>query len=76
MQLNIYIPKAKERLIEEIQRLARKKNRSKNELVVAALEVYLKENDMADTAFGVFDLGIGDGALERASLHEQRLGQV
>lgn len=73
MQLNVYIPKAKVRLVEQIDRLARQKHRSKNELIVAALEAYLKAHAQTEAAFGTYDLGTKDNALDRGSLYEKRL---
>ncbi len=44
MQLNIYVPKEKESLIEALHSTAKRTGRAKNELVLEALERYLKED--------------------------------
>ena len=47
--LSIYSPKGKERLARELGRLARKKDRSVNYLVVRAIEEYVKQESKRKT---------------------------
>jgi hypothetical protein len=54
MQLNIYVPKEKEDVIEALDRAARRTGRPKNELALEALEAYLGG---APGELGVFHLG-------------------
>lgn len=44
MQLNVYVPKEKAGLIEELDRTAKRTGRAKNELVLEALEHYLRQD--------------------------------
>lgn len=71
MQLNVYVPKDKVSLIEAIERLAREQHRSKNDVVLRALEQYLDEYRDPPT-FGRYDLGV-TGPLRRRDLYEGRL---
>ncbi len=72
MQLNIYVPKNKERLLQQIERLAQNQHRSKNEIVLKALETYLTQHRDDEFEFGVFDLG-SSRSIERGALYEERL---
>jgi len=67
MQLNIYVPKCKEKLIQGVERLARKEHRSKNEVILAALDQYVKEHLTQEVEFGVYPLGAEPGARLEAS---------
>lgn len=42
MQMNIYVPKDKENLVDALERAAADSGRPKNELVLEALERYLR----------------------------------
>jgi len=72
MQLNIYVPKNKERLLQQIERLAQNQHRSKNEIVLKALETYLTQHRGDDFEFGVFELGSAR-TIARGALYEERL---
>ena len=54
MQLNVYIPRDKEAIIEELDATAKRIGRPKNELVLEAVEAYLVEHR---PALDVFRLG-------------------
>ena len=54
MQLNVYVPREKERVVAALNETARRLGRQKNDLVIEALESYLAETR---PAVGVFRLG-------------------
>lgn len=54
MQLNVYVPKDKEAVIEELDAAAKRMGRPKNELVLDAVEAFLAERR---PALEVFHLG-------------------
>ncbi len=54
MQLNIYVPKEKTRVLEALDEATRRTGRPKSELVLEALEGYLRQ---VRPQFGVFHLG-------------------
>lgn len=73
MQLNIYVPKGKEKLVEGVEQLARKEHRSKNEVILAALEQYVKEHLAQEIKFGVYPLGVRAGGTVRDKLYGEYL---
>jgi hypothetical protein len=54
MQLNIYVPKEKHHIIISLEEAAKATRRSKNELILEALEHYLPD---ISTTLGKFSLG-------------------
>lgn len=71
MRLNIYVPKGKEKLVREVGQLAKKQRRSKNEVILLALEEYLRDHRAEAVKFGVYDLGAK--RIDRRKLYEQYL---
>jgi len=69
MQLNVYVPKEKAGLIEELDRTAKRTGRAKNELVLEALERYLREEK---PQWRTFDLGEFEMP-SRAEIYEEYL---
>lgn len=65
MQLNVYIPKEKARLIEALDEAAKRTGRQKNEIVLEALEGYLVR---VRSKLDVFHLGAVEPAT-RDELH-------
>ena len=62
VQLNLHVPKDRERLLSELDRAARELDRPKSQLVLDALERYLKDLDERlvrdlDEDIPVYDLG-------------------
>lgn len=58
MQLNVYVPRDKERVIAALDQAARRLGRQKNELVLDAIETYLDRVPAASTgSVGIFHLG-------------------
>lgn len=55
MQLNIYVPKDREMLLDSLDRIAKLTNRPKNEIILDALEEYLTKQAVAP--LGKFNLG-------------------
>jgi len=56
MQLNIYVPKRREKLVKEVEQLAKKQRCSKNEIILLALEEYLSNHRAEFVKFGVYEL--------------------
>jgi len=54
MQLNVYVPKDRAKVIEALDETAKRTGRQKNELVLEALEAYLSKTR---PALGAFHLG-------------------
>lgn len=75
MQLNIYVPKDKEKLVEEVARIARRERRSKNKIILQAVGEYVREHAAGKAAFGVYSLGAKAGALDRRQLYEEYLDE-
>ncbi len=75
MQLNIYVPKDKEKLLNEIERLAHKEQLSKNEIILAALERYLQEHLCQEVRFGVYSLGVKAKSIDRHALYREYLNR-
>lgn len=71
MQLNIYVPKGKEKLVQEIDQLAKKQRCSKNEVILMALEEYLRNHRADSVKFGVYELGATQ--IDRKELYGQYL---
>lgn len=69
MQLNVYVPKDKEGLIEELDGTAKRTGRAKNEIVLEALERYLREEK---PVWRTFHLG-GAEFPSRAEIYEEYL---
>ena len=70
MQLNIYIPKEKEPLLAVLDHVANATRRSKNELVIEALERYLAA--VSTPSLGRYRLG-AQGAIRRKELYAERV---
>jgi len=70
MQLNIYVPKEKISLLKELDQASRQMGRPKNELILEALERYLRQRR---PALGRHHLGAVRG-WRRGELYERRLG--
>jgi hypothetical protein len=70
MQLNVYIPKDKEYLLEALVRAAKRSGLSKNEIVLEAIERRVLTE--GEPSYQVYDLGAG--TIDRASLYEDRVG--
>ena len=74
MQLNLHVPKDRERLLGRLESAARRLGRPKNQVVLDALERYLEEQDggrspVAGGLIPVFHLG-GVAPFERADLYD------
>lgn len=69
MQLNIYIPKEKARVLEALDEAARRMGRPKNELALEALETYLGQ---MQCQLGTFHLGATDERTPRSDLYLER----
>ena len=69
MQLNIYVPKERRRLLEELDSTARRTGRPKNDLVLEAVERFLDE---LRPQWQVFHMG-GVEVPSRADLYEEYL---
>lgn len=70
MQLNVYIPKDKEHLLDALTREAERTGRSKNQLILDAIEQQVTPSGVP--AYRIFDLEAGP--IDRSSLYEKRLG--
>jgi hypothetical protein len=68
VQLNVYVPREREALLQELDRAARATGRPKNELVLEALEAHLKR---VRPDLGVHSMG-GIAFPSRAELYEER----
>jgi hypothetical protein len=69
MQFNIYIPKSKASILSALEYKAKSAKRPKNELVLEALERYLRDTEPA--ALGLFKLG-AHTLVKRADIYEGR----
>lgn len=69
MQLNVYVPKDKEPLLGELDSAAKRTGRAKNELVLEALERFLREER---PQWRTFNLG-GFEMPSRAEIYEEYL---
>ncbi|MCL4425359.1 MAG: hypothetical protein M1299_08695 [Firmicutes bacterium] len=70
MQLNIYIPKDRARILEVIDEVASRTKRPKNDIILEVLERYLPE--LTPSELGKFSLGKVDN-LSRDKLYGGRL---
>lgn len=70
MQLNVYIPKDKEHILDALARVAERSGQSKNEIVLEAIEHRVLADQ--EPAYSVYDLGAGQ--IDRGSLYEKRIG--
>lgn len=62
MQLNLHVPKDRERLLGRLDGIARRLGRPKNQVVLDAIERYLDEEDTGRRPMG------GDGVVPRFHL--------
>ncbi len=72
MQLNVYVPKSRAAILEELDRFSRESGRQKNDLVLEALERYLSERPREP---GSYHLGAAI-PWRRADLYEDRLNRA
>lgn len=73
MQLNIYVPNDRAHLLELLAEISKRTGRAKNELVLEALERFLRSGE-GRPQLGRYDLGrvkIG----HRGELYSKRLGR-
>ncbi len=70
MQLNVYIPRDKEHLLAELAQQAEQAGRSKNELILEAIERQVASSRVP--SYETFELGAG--AIDRADLYDGRAG--
>jgi metal-responsive CopG/Arc/MetJ family transcriptional regulator len=75
MQLNIHVPKAREQLVRELEDLADQSAHPKSQLVLDAIELYLRQQRGAQPAgvelpvYPTMDVTV---PLRRADLYEER----
>lgn len=69
MQLNVYVPTGKEQLLRALDEEAERSGRSKNELVLEAIEQRLAPSKVP--AYLTYPLGAGN--VDRAELYVNRL---
>ena len=69
MQLNIYVPKDKAAVVQALDEAAHSTGRQKNELVLEALETFLRREH---SPLGVYDLGAFEFP-SRDEIYEDRL---
>lgn len=72
MQLNVYVPEARRRLLSLLDAVSRRTGRPKNDLVLDALERYLPSAEEG-VELGTYDLGEVCPA-PRGELYERRTG--
>ncbi len=76
VQLNVHVPRERERLLEELDRVARDLDRTKSQLVLDAVQRYLDElkeelsRDL-DRDVPIYDLGQME-PVDRAELYRER----
>lgn len=70
MQLNVYVPKDKEHLLAELAREAEETGRSKNELILEAIERQVAASRAP--SYQTFELGAGP--VDRGDLYSGRTG--
>jgi len=75
MQLNLYVPKEREYLVEALDRAAVDKSVAKNMLVLDALEAYLGSTAAGSPKLRTFDLG-EVAAWSREDLYSERLDHI
>ena len=76
MQLNLHVPKDRERLVARLEAAARRLDRPKNQVVLDAIERYLEETDgVEQRAAGEFRLPVfhmgGVYPFKRADLYDE-----
>lgn len=71
MQLNIYVPKEKEGLLAQLDAVSKERGRPKNEIVIDALERYLRLA-VASAELGKYAMGV-TGSLSRRDIYESRI---
>jgi hypothetical protein len=69
MQLNVYIPKDKEHLLDALTREAERSGRSKNQIILEAIEHKVARSGVP--AYRTFPLDAW--SVDRAALYEKRL---
>jgi predicted DNA-binding protein len=70
MQLNIYVPKTKERLLAALAEEAARTGRSKNDLILEALEEHIGPVE-DEPAYRTYPLGAA--VIDRGDLYQDRL---
>ena len=70
MQLNVYIPKGKEGLLARLDSIAGRLGKAKNEIVIEALEHYIRLN-AGTVELGKYDSRV-TGSLSRKSIYGDR----
>ncbi len=82
MQLNVYVPKDKLKLLQKLDAATKRTGKQKNELVLEALEAYLEKTQVAEEkpVWKTYDLGV-IGNLSREEIYddeffERILGQL
>ena len=70
MQLNIYVPKEKEALLARLDAVSKEQGRPKNEMVIEALERYLRLTRVS-VELGKYAMGV-TGSLSRRDIYEGR----
>lgn len=72
MQLNLYIPKHREPLLAELDRLAKETGKAKSEMVLEALEHFVRENRrVLSPPLKRFSMGQMKGTLGRESVYDE-----
>ena len=69
MQINVYIPKSKEHLLDALAEEASRTGRSKNELIIDAIEHHVAPTHVPH--YRTFPLSAG--RIDRADLYRERL---
>lgn len=72
MQLNVYVPKSRAELLAALDRASRETGRQKNEIVLEALDRFLRERPRE---LGRYDLG-AIIPWKRGDLYEERLDHI
>ena len=72
MQLNVYVPKSRAELLAALDRASRETGRQKNEIVLEALDRFLRERPRE---LGRYDLG-AIIPWKRGDLYEERLDRI
>jgi hypothetical protein len=75
MQLNIYVPREKERVLGDLELAVRTTGRPKNLLVIEAIERYLRA-EPADKPGVLRTYNLGLGTFDRAALYEERADHI
>ncbi|MEW6279616.1 MAG: ribbon-helix-helix protein, CopG family [Candidatus Eremiobacterota bacterium] len=75
MQLNVYVPRDRADLLERLDQLVRLEGRNKNQIVLEALEEYIRARLEAEQPFLVCELGVR-APWTRGDLYEERLDRA